>query len=91
MGTAIDLQRPRGVARSSSASSAAEEGAGLFETKKEWESVYGPTFVVDSWEPRTSVPTERWRAHLVANVESQHCSYQDIIFEEVLVPFLEGD
>jgi transcription elongation factor SPT6 len=31
------------------------------ETKKEWESVYGPTFVVDSWEPRTSVPTERWR------------------------------
>ena len=31
------------------------------ETKKEWENVYGPTFVVDSWEPRTSVPTERWR------------------------------
>lgn len=31
------------------------------ETKKEWESVYGSTFSAESWEPKTSVPTERWR------------------------------
>eukprot|EP00980_Cylindrotheca_fusiformis_P020319 scaffold7344_cov145-Cylindrotheca_fusiformis.AAC.17 len=30
-------------------------------TKEEWESLYGPTFKVFEWNPRTSVPSNKWR------------------------------
>jgi transcription elongation factor SPT6 len=30
-------------------------------TKEEWESLYGPTFKVFEWNPRVSVPANKWR------------------------------
>lgn len=30
-------------------------------TKEEWESLYGPTFKVFEWNPRVSVPSNKWR------------------------------
>ncbi|KAL7554309.1 hypothetical protein ACHAWF_017747, partial [Thalassiosira exigua] len=30
-------------------------------TRAEWEGIYGPTFNVTTWHPRTTVPAESWR------------------------------
>ena len=39
-----------------------EEVERLFHaTKAEWEGVYGPTFNVSNWDPKTAVPAESWR------------------------------
>lgn len=33
----------------------------FFETKKQWEDHYGPTFNTKDWDPRENVPADQWR------------------------------